>query len=178
LDQALEDRQLDPGEAHALEELAESLGACGPDLERAHDGYLLALATAAWADGSVSETELADLRAVAQLLGLPGAAVRQALDAARTAPQAGMARTNHERPLCVGMRVCFTGEMSLDRAELERRASAAGLRVTSTVSGKTDVLVVADAASMSTKARRARELGTRVVAEPVFLNLLERIEQA
>jgi hypothetical protein len=38
-------------------------------------------------------------------------------------------------------------------------------------------LVVADAASMSTKARRARELGTRVIAEPVFLNFLERIEQ-
>jgi DNA polymerase III subunit epsilon len=75
------------------------------------------------------------------------------------------------------MRVCFTGDMSLDRAELERRASAAGLRVTSSVSGKTDVLVVADAASLSTKARRAREFGTRVIAEPVFLNLLERIEQ-
>jgi DNA polymerase-3 subunit epsilon len=176
LDQALEDRQLDPGEARALEELAESLGVCGPDLERAHHGYLLALAQAAWADGSVSETELADLRAVAQLLGLTAGAVRQALDAARTTPPAGMVRTGHERPLCVGMRVCFTGEMSLDRAELERRASAAGLRVTSSVSGKTDVLVVADAASMSTKARRARELCTRVVAEPVFPNLLERIE--
>jgi DNA polymerase-3 subunit epsilon len=176
LDQALEDRQLDPGEASALEELAESLGVCGADLERTHHGYLLALARAAWADGSVSETELADLRAVAQLLGLPADAVRQALDAARTAPQAGTAHASHERLLCVGMRVCFTGEMSLDRAELERRAVAAGLRVTGSVSGKTDVLVVADAASMSTKARRARELGIRVIAEPVFLNLLEQIE--
>lgn len=72
--------------------------------------------------------------------------------------------------------MCFTGEMSLDRAELERRAAAAGLRVTSSVSGKTDVLVAANAASMSAKALRARELGTRVIAEPVFLNLLERIE--
>jgi DNA polymerase-3 subunit epsilon len=176
LDQVLEDRQIDPGEARALEELAESLGVCGPDLERAHHGYLLALAQAAWADGSVTETELADLRAVAQLLGLPGTAVRQALDVARTAPQAGTAHASHERLLCVGMRVCFTGEMSIDRAELERRAAAAGLRVTGSVSGKTDVLVVADAASMSTKARRARELGTRVIAEPVFLDLLERIE--
>lgn len=176
LDQALEDRQLDPGEAKALEELAESLGVCGPDLERAHQGYLLALAQAACADGSVTETELADLRAVAQLLGLPGAAVTQALGAARRAPQADAAHASHRRSLGVGMRVCFTGEMSIDRAQLERRSTAAGLRVTGSVSGKTDLLVVADAASMSTKARRARELGTRVIAEPVFLNLLEQIE--
>jgi DNA polymerase-3 subunit epsilon len=176
LDQALEDRQLDPGEARALEEVAASSGVCGPDLEWAHHGYLLALAQAAWADGSVSETELADLSAVAQLLGLTGTAVNQALHAARTAPQAGPAHASHERALCVGMRVCFTGEMNLDRAELERRAAAAGLRVTSSVSAKTDVLVVADAASLSTKARRARQLGTRVIAEPVFLNLLEQIE--
>jgi DNA polymerase III subunit epsilon len=72
--------------------------------------------------------------------------------------------------------LCFTGEMRLDQAELERRAAAAGLRVTSSVSGKTGVLVLADAASMSTKARRARQLGSRVIAEPVFLNLLEQIE--
>lgn len=177
LDQALEDRQLDPGEAQALEELASALGVSGPDLERAHRGYLLALARAAWADGSVSEAELADLGAVARLLGLPDGEVSLALDAARTAaPPAGTAWAGHERPVCVGMRVCFTGEMRLDRAELEGRASAAGLRVTSAVSGKTDLLVVADAASMSAKARRARELGTRVVAEPVFLSLLERIE--
>jgi hypothetical protein len=60
------------------------------------------------------------------------------------------------------MRVCFTGEMSLDRAELERRAVAAGIRVTGSVVGKTDVLVVADAASMSTQGSpytRARHPG-------------------
>jgi hypothetical protein len=34
------------------------------------------------------------------------------------------------------------------------------------------VLIVADPASASTKARRARELGTRIITEAVFLTML------
>jgi HxlR-like helix-turn-helix len=49
-----EDRQLDSREAQALKDAASSLG---PDLERAHYGYLCDLARAAWADGIVSEGE-------------------------------------------------------------------------------------------------------------------------
>lgn len=179
LDQALEDRHLDPSEAQALQDAATALGIGGSALVRAHRDYLTGLAQTALVDGIVSEAELADLTAVACLLGLRDHDTTAALEQAqRQRSPANLGPNGHERPLRVGMRVCFTGQMCLDRAELEHRAAAAGLQVTSAVSSKTDVLVVADATSMSTKARRARQVGTRIIAEQVFLALLERIEPA
>jgi DNA polymerase-3 subunit epsilon len=179
LDQAVEDRHLDPSEAQALQDAAIALGIGGPALVQAHRDFLTGLAQTAMADGIVSDAELADLTAVARLLGLQDYDATAALEHARRQPSpVDPAPNGNERPLRVGMRVCFTGEMCLDRAELERRATTAGLQVTSAVSSKTDVLVVADATSMSTKARRARQVGTRIIAEQVFLTLLERIEPA
>src|SRR5512135_3218891 len=43
-----------------------------------------------------------------------------------------------------GDRICFTGQMSLPREDLEAIATAAGLRVTGSVSKKTTFLVCAD----------------------------------
>jgi DNA polymerase-3 subunit epsilon len=77
-----------------------------------------------------------------------------------------------------GASVCFTGEMSLPRPELSNRAVNAGLIVKSGISKKLDVLVVADADSMSGKAKKARELGIRIVSESVFLVMLGELPSA
>ena len=76
--------------------------------------------------------------------------------------------------LHVGDAVCITGTTATPRDELEARAANAGLRVTSTVSRKTRLVVAADPDSESGKARRARELGIPLIAEPVFLAMLDR----
>jgi len=47
-------------------------------------------------------------------------------------------------------------------------AAAAGLVVAPRVTKALDVLVVADPDSLSSKARKAREYGTRIMAEAVF----------
>ena len=78
------------------------------------------------------------------------------------------------RALHVGEAVCITGDTTTPRDELEVRAANAGLRVTSAVSRKTRLVVVADPDSESAKARRARELGIPLIAEPVFLAMLDR----
>lgn len=112
-----------------------------------------------------------DLPIASDLRGYLFAAVEQALDAGRTF--AGGAGTP-SGTLCLhpGDRICFTGQMSRPREELEAIAEAAGLRVTGSVSGKTAMLVCADAHSLSGKATKARASGTVVVSEPKFHQLL------
>ena len=77
------------------------------------------------------------------------------------------------RTACRGRRVHHRRHRH-PRDELEARAIAAGLRVTSAVSRKTRLVVAADPDTESTKARRARELGIPLIAEPVFLTMLRR----
>ncbi|MGB6613710.1 MAG: BRCT domain-containing protein, partial [Trebonia sp.] len=114
-----------------------------------------------------------DLGDVARLLGFPPTAVEIELAAARgAAPQVTVPVNGRE--LHVGDAVCITGDTATPRDELEARASDAGLRVTSAVSRKTKFVVAADPDSESSKARRARELGIPLIAEPVFLTMLQR----
>jgi DNA polymerase-3 subunit epsilon len=172
LDSALEDRRVIAAEADSLRDLAMSLGVGADALNAAHQMYLRALAVAAWADGVISDTEHADLEEVARLLGLPACAVDAELAAARDmTPE--MSVPVNGRTLHVGDPVCITGDTATLRDELEARAAGAGLRVTSAVSRKTRLVVAADPDSESAKARRARELGIPLVAEPVFLAILD-----
>ena len=80
--------------------------------------------------------------------------------------------------LAIGASVCFTGEMSLPRPVLSDRAVNCGLIVKSGISKKLDVLVVADSDSMSGKAKKAREIGIRIVSESVFLGMLEELPKS
>ncbi len=147
--------------------VAEDLGLSQRDVAAANCRYLAALAAAAWADGVVTDAERADVEAVARLLGLDQAAATAALDQAcdRGCRRATTAVRIGARP---GDRVVFTGEMSRPRAELEQQAISAGLVPTGGISRKTAMLVIADPHSQSGKARRARDLGVRLVSESVF----------
>jgi DNA polymerase-3 subunit epsilon len=173
LDTVLEDRRVTTTEAGSLRDLAVSLGVGADTVIAAHQMYLRALAAAAWADGVITDAEYADLGEVAHLLGFPAHAVDIELDTARgMTPQ--MTIPVNGRVLHAGDAVCITGDTVTPRAELEARAVGAGLRVTGAVSRKTRVVVAADPDSESGKARRARELGIPLIAEPVFLAMLDR----
>lgn len=67
----------------------------------------------------------------------------------------------------------LTGEMRWAREQIVDLATAAGLRITSAVSGKTRVLVAADPDSLSGTGIRARELGIPVVHEDMFLRVVQ-----
>jgi DNA polymerase-3 subunit epsilon len=81
-------------------------------------------------------------------------------------------------PLVQGMRVAISGDTALDRELLEDRAIEAGLHIASSVSRLTSLLVSNDPGSWTSKARRARELGTPVVDEQRFLALLDAVQAA
>jgi NAD-dependent DNA ligase len=74
-----------------------------------------------------------------------------------------------------GKTVCFTGALAgrlegsaITRDLAHQLAIAAGLSVSARVTKATDILVVADPNTQSSKARQARRLGTRVMAEAAF----------
>ncbi len=174
LDQVLEDRLVSVPEAEQLMSLAAELG-CGQDhVLTAHRLYLEALATAAYADGVVTEDERCDLDRVAVLLGMSSRDVDLALTVVRSGAQVSVPR-REDAVLPPGTKIVFTGAMSRTRDELERAARDAGLAPMASVSKQTGVLVCADPHSKSGKATKARALGVRVISEAVFWDALSGV---
>ena len=131
------------------------------------------MASAAWRDRKITDLERTDLREVARLLGVPADDALAVLDQARDPSQQSMRRW--EASLRTGARVVLTGDMTTSREEIKALAAEAGLRVTSSVSTRTALLVAADPWSQSGKANLARQLGVRIVTEQVFLFYLGQI---
>jgi DNA polymerase-3 subunit epsilon len=173
LDRVLEDRIIDDDEIAELSALASDLGLTQDAALRAHRDYLLHLATAAWRDRVITDLEHSHLLEVALLLGVPDGdalvILSQAEDASR---QSGRLWQTGLEP---GAKVVLTGDMSTSKDELRVLAERAGLRVTSSVSVKTALLVAADPWSQSGKAQAARQLGVRIVTEQVFRYFAEQI---
>jgi DNA ligase (NAD+) len=67
---------------------------------------------------------------------------------------------------------CFTGTMKNSRKDLEEKAVDAGGQIRSVSKGLT-YLVIADPASTSSKAVKARDLGTKLISEQSFLEMAE-----
>ncbi len=168
LDKVLEDRRIDEAEALELVSLAGEIGLSSERIAGLNSGYMANLCTMAVADGEVTDAERADLSTVARLLKIED--WEPLLLAEKHISHSDLAGG-----LAPGLTVCFTGEMSAPRSHYESRAIHAGLEVKSSVTKKLDLLVVADSDSESTKARRARELGVRILHENVFLRMLDEI---
>ena len=173
LDQVLEDRLVSITEADQLMALAAELGCSADHVVAAHRIYLEALATAAYADGVVTDAERVDLDRVAVLLGMGSRDVDLALSVVRSGAQVSLPR--RADVFASGDKVVFTGAMSRARADLEQSARDAGLVPSSSVSKQTAVLVCADPHSQSGKAAKARALGVRVISEAVYWESLSTV---
>ncbi len=131
------------------------------------------LARAALADNVVTKNEMDDLVEVTRLLGFDRPMLDQVLQECRGLQQAAAVAV--EQPTLTGKTVCFTGELSgkiggvrIERQKAQELAQAAGLIVADNVTKKLDILVVADPATLSGKAKKARDYGTRIMAEMPF----------
>ena len=72
-----------------------------------------------------------------------------------------------------GTSICFTGAMKNKRPVLEKMAADAGSNVKSSVGKGLTYLVIADTSSTSSKAVSARKLGTTLVSEEDFLEMVK-----
>jgi DNA polymerase-3 subunit epsilon len=177
VDRALEDRYVSAGEAEALFDLAREWGMDANVVREAHLEYLGRLARAAVADGVVTTAEREDLISVTRLLSLSESDLDGALEQARESAETPDSPINANT--LAGQTVCFTGEMTstlrgapISRDMAETLAASAGLVVRTGVSKALDILVTADALTLSTKARKARQYGTRILAESVFWQMI------
>jgi len=169
LDRALEDRVLEPHEIDELVDLANEWSFSLEDVRRAHRTYFGMLVGTALDDGVITEAEQQDLEMVAAALDLDPDDAEQIIARSRERSDAAV------RPAPVtasleGVTVCFTGQTigpngaPITRAEATRLAERAGLVPAKTVTKKLDLLVVVDPATQSSKARKARQYGTRIMA--------------
>ncbi len=70
--------------------------------------------------------------------------------------------------------VCFTGALNtMTRAEASKRAEAAGYEVRTSVAKGVTYLVTNDPGSGSSKNKKAQHLGTKIITEEEFLELLQ-----
>jgi DNA polymerase III subunit epsilon len=171
LDRALEDRRLSKEEQDDLAATAQMLGLSASRVRDLHADYVGTLVTLAYKDGVVTTRERADLDLVAEALGVAGvedALARLHSTSPSNAESAGFSTF-------AGKTVCFTGELCceyqgtpISRVLAEQLARDAGMVVVPRVTKALDLLVVADPHSMSGKARKAREYGTRIIAETAF----------
>ena len=123
--------------------------------------------------------EKQELVAVALSLGLTQADVDNGLQVAGNPDVAVPDEAPSALVLRKGTAVVFTGEApGIERSDLQYQATSLGLRVTSSVSRKTELLVSADPDSISGKAQRARELGIPIVDYGTYFRMLDQLRQA
>jgi DNA polymerase III subunit epsilon len=180
LDRVLEDRALTREESEALYGAADLWGMTSNDVAGAHRAYVWALARQAKSDGVVTEMERRDLRLVSELLGVDTATIEHVLSSQPipATPQPASAAP-HPAGAFVGKTVCFTGELlgridgqRVTRDVAEARARQNGMLVQQGVTKGLDILVVADPDTQSGKAKKARQYGTRIMAEATFWQAL------
>lgn len=177
LDRVLEDRRITGSEADGLLDLALEWDLERDDVMRVHGSYLGGLVRAAKENSRITASEKRDLNDVAELLGFSREVLAELMD--ESGGGATAVSVSNELANLRGRTVCFTGAMtgrldgeSITRELAESLATDRGLIVQPRVSKKLDLLVVADPESLSSKARKARDYGTRIIAEIVFWRFL------
>lgn len=70
---------------------------------------------------------------------------------------------------------CFTGKSPKPRTQMTAMAIDAGASVTKSVTRQTTILVIADPASTSSKARKAREIGIDLISPEQFFEMCSNV---
>lgn len=175
VDEILEDRRVTAEDAEQARALAEAEGLFLDDVLDVFRAQLAFVAAQSLVKDLEGGAGASDVARVASLLGLSAQDVASSLADAAAGIKAPAPPTS--KPLRAGMSVCFSGDTIPAKDLLEWRGREAGLRVLTGVSKKLDVLVVDDPYSVTSKAQKARALGTRMLVVPVFLSLLSRLTQ-
>jgi len=182
LERAVEDRVLDAAEVKALRDFAWECWLTDDQVRSVVHHHFTATVTHALRDGRIDDIDRRDLERLAGVLGLNAAALIDEAErhqASDTIPQVVV----HEPGLPAGAHICLTGELSairngrpVTRDAAIRMATAHGFVVAGNVSRTLDAVICADPDSQSGKARKARGLGIRLVAEQEFWRLLEQFD--
>lgn len=177
LDEVLEDRVISDEEIKALQLFAKEVGLDRETAMAAHREYMKDLLRLAWADGVITLAEQDDLERVRHLLGISKELFQEISDQMKQDESKPKSSTMSD-DYWLDKSICFTGQMVtpsgnvISRNEIQDIARQKGMHAKSGVTKKLDILVIADPDSMSSKAVKARELGTRIIAAAAFFNMI------
>lgn len=171
LDDALADRILDADEVDALVAIARKLGLGSTALGSVHRDHFDALVAQAWADEVLTREEIADITRVAELLRIDDAVLQAALQR----PDSDATPSESSAPVLEpGSIIVLTGQMTMQRSEVEAEITARGHIVGKSLTKKTSLLIAADTFTQSGKAQKARKYGITVLAEADGLALIRQ----
>lgn len=176
LTRVLEDGLISTVEYSRLDAIAEVAHLSKERISVLHAEYLSAAEAEALADGTVTADERRELQRIATILDQPAPAILTPDPVARpvmaeklrSAGGEAVATTGATFELVPGARVVFTGTMSRPRETWARAIADAGF-VTGSVTKNCVVLVAADPASQSGKAKTARAHGIPIITEEEFI---------
>ncbi|MDK6565564.1 DUF4011 domain-containing protein [Corynebacterium pyruviciproducens] len=169
LDSVMLDREVSNHEQQDLHNLAKELGLSQTDFERARMQYLRQVIRIALSDSVLTDSEIADINRVAEVLEIDQARVSKMMQEIGTSNNSLERAAFRLRP---EDRVTFTGETTLrSRHEWEEIAANSGL-VVAGLAKSTVLLVAADPDTMSDKAKKARRYKIPIVNEEGFERLL------
>ena len=148
-------------------------------MRTAHRLFLRDLVRVALLDDVITDLEQRDIEAVAALLGVSTDEHRAMIEKAKAqGPQSRFSPVGPGCPL-EGKEICFTGSFNslvngerVTRSMMEETAAGKGMVVRKNVTKSLDYLVCADPDTMSGKAKKAREYGVRIIAEPAFFRMI------
>ena len=179
----MEDRIITDTEIDDLIQLAKGLSLSSADTDIVHRKYLEDVVVAAWDDGVLTDVECNDITEVARALEISDEDTQLLINECRDNGPAFEEEEEVTRGAAEsleGKTVCFTGQFlckisdeRITKKQAAELAAERGLVVAKSVTKKLDILVVADPHSMSNKAKKARDYGTRIIAEKVFWELLQ-----
>lgn len=182
LDDILSDRVITKQEFDKLQDFITEMEISKEQVMDIHSEYVRKLARVYLLDNILSDSEYRDLHHVCELLCVENKQLDKIVEfeKAKIAEQKTScddlktARSNY-----LGKSVCFTGQLTsringcpIERIQAHQIAMEHGLIIKSGVSNNLDYLVVADPNTLSGKAKKAREIGISIIAEPVFWNMI------
>jgi DNA polymerase-3 subunit epsilon len=181
LSRSLEDRILSDVEISALESVAAETGLTNDDITRAHNFYVSELIRFALDDDIITDDERHDIYDVAIELGFPEDEIPLLIAGEQHASSENASLVLKPNSVSLkGLTVCLTGQLlctyegeQLSRSTAMKMCEEAGMVPTKSVTKKLDVLVAADPHSMSGKAKKARDYGTRIIAERELWHILD-----
>ncbi|WP_339708382.1 exonuclease domain-containing protein [Algoriphagus aquimarinus] len=180
LDEVLADRVITASEAQLVMDLITEFGVSKEQVLVIHADYLKKLVRVYLLDGILSDSEQSDLAIVAQLLNVSSQGLQSLILEEQNDFESNVS-TNSTVELVDVMEksICFTGQLNarikgilVDRSKAQQFALERGMIIKSGINSKLDYLVTADPNSLSGKSLKAREIGVRVIAEPVFWAML------
>ncbi|NWJ51291.1 MAG: hypothetical protein HXX14_10530 [Bacteroidetes bacterium] len=177
LDDILADRLITQEELETLADLSAEYKISQSQAIEIHQEYVRKLVRIYLLDNILTQSETADLEKVCELLSISTDVLEKIVKYEKVSIHENLSPADKQD--YKNKSVCFTGQLNsklngclVDRPKAQQLAMERGMVIKNGVVKDLDYLVVADPYSLSSKSQKAHEYGIKILAEPVFWNMI------